>query len=110
MTTTPGERLRAAVVDLYDLTEPELALLDAAAATADLCAALAELVDRDGLLIAGQAGITKLHPAAAELRQQRLTLARLIVALRIPTDEEGEPTGAARIQRRGIRGVYGVGA
>jgi hypothetical protein len=45
----------------------------------------------------------------AELRQQRLAAARLLVALRIPDAEEGSGAGnqgGRRTQRRGTRGVY----
>jgi hypothetical protein len=40
---------------------------------------------------------------AAELRQQRIALARLIAALRIPTDASD-----GRSQARPLRGVYGI--
>lgn len=106
--TTPGDRLRQAVTDLYELDEHELVVLDAAARTADLCAELAGVVDRDGLVVLGNGGVPKMHPAIAELRQQRLTLARLIAALRVPL-EDGEVGGGARLQRRPLRGVHGVG-
>jgi hypothetical protein len=59
------------------------------------------LVDRDGPVVAGRA-----HPALVELRQQRITLARLIVALRVPL---GEQEGRARSQYRGLRGAYAIG-
>jgi hypothetical protein len=49
----------------------------------------------------------KPHPAAVEARQQSITLARLLNALRLPNGEEGdEQVGARRPQRRpGVRGV-----
>ncbi|MDQ3274292.1 MAG: hypothetical protein M3Q39_04480 [Actinomycetota bacterium] len=40
------------------------------------------------------------HPALVESRQQRLALARLLIALRLPDREEQRP------QRRGLRGGY----
>lgn len=49
------------------------------------------------------------HPALTESRQQSITLARLLVALRMPSDEEGGQL--VRPQRRGgVRGAYGVRA
>ncbi|HLM07095.1 MAG TPA: hypothetical protein VK402_18085 [Blastococcus sp.] len=43
-----------------------------------------------------------------EARQQRIALARLLAALRLPAGEE--EAGDRRPQRRmGVRGVYGVG-
>lgn len=97
-----GKKLWDAVNGDYELESHELLLLENAARTADLIASLQSRIDTDGpVLPAG-----KTHPAVAEIRQQRITLARLLVALRVPTgDEEARPSG----QRRGIRGVYSLG-
>jgi hypothetical protein len=48
-----------------------------------------------------------------ELRAQRIVLARLIVALRVPLGEEDASSnaakhGPARLQRRAARGVYAL--
>jgi len=67
----------------------------------DLCDQLQAVLDSDGPLLDGKA-----HPAAVELRQQRIVLARLIVALRVPLGEEEDTAG--RLQRRALRGVYGL--
>ncbi len=49
------------------------------------------------------------NPAAVEARQQRIALARLLAALRLPAGEEDDRQAGARAQRRvGVRGVYGV--
>lgn len=77
----------------------ELALLAQAAHTADTCEALQALA-----VAAGPMDGPRVHPALVELRQQRLVLARLIVALRVPMGDED----AARTQTRGLRGVYGI--
>ena len=85
----------------YDLESHELLLLENAARTADLVGRLQALLDEEGLVSGG-----KTHPALPEIRQQRITLARLLVALRVPAGEESDrPAG----QRRGIRGVYQLG-
>lgn len=94
----PGEALRAALHDRYDLEPHETALLDSAAHTADLIADLQAVLDREGPMVAG-----KPHPAAVELRQQRLTLGRLLAALRIPVDD----TDRSSLPARGPRGFYG---
>jgi hypothetical protein len=93
------------VLEAFELDEHELALLRQAARTADLCDALQAIVDVEGPIVDGRA-----HPAVVELRQQRIVLARLIVALRVPLgDQEDAATSAAgRLQRRGLRGVYGI--
>lgn len=99
----PSERLRAAVLADYDLAEHELALLTEACRTADLCDDLQQRLAADGPVVDGANG-PKVHPAAVELRQQRIALARLLAALRVPDDDEAT---AGRTQRRtGVRGVY----
>ena len=97
-----GRRLWRAVVTDYDLAQHELAILGEAARVADLCEELQAVVTAEGLLADG-----KVHPAVVEARQQRILLARLIVALRVPMGdvEDDEP---GRLQYRGARGVYAL--
>lgn len=99
-----GDRLYSSIAAEYDLGDHELTLLLEAAHTADLCADLQDLVGRDGLVLEDG----RVNPAVRELRQQRLTLARLLVALRVP-DPEDDDAPEGRTQRRGIRGVYRMG-
>lgn len=101
---TAGKRLWRAVLEAYELDEHELSLLRQAVRSADLCDQLQAVVDADGPMLTTRLGEVKAHPAVVELRQQRITLARLIVALRVPLGEQDE----GRSQHRGIRGVYGV--
>ncbi len=97
---TSGARLWRSVVDRYELEEHESALLHQAARTVDLLDALQAALDADGPLVDGRA-----HPAAVESRQQRIALARLLAALRLPDEDQHD----RRPQRRvGARGVYGV--
>jgi hypothetical protein len=103
-----GAQLWRSVMGEYELAEHELALLRQAVAVVDMCTELQATVDTDGALLRGPDGI-RTHPALVELRQQRILLARLVVALRVPIgDQEQEPakTGAPRLQRRGLRGAY----
>ena len=86
----------------FDLSEHELTLLRQAVAVADVCDDLQKTVAADGLLVVGKA-----HPALVELRQQRVLLARLIVALRVPLGDEDNQQ-PQRSQYRGTRGVYGI--
>ncbi|MGY1607278.1 hypothetical protein [Geodermatophilus sp. SYSU D00700] len=97
-----GLRLWTAITAEYDLDEHELALLRQAARVADLCADLHGIESQQGLIVDG-----RINPATVELRQQRIVLTRLIVALRVPLGEDGEaaPDGT-RSQYRGTRGVY----
>jgi hypothetical protein len=100
-----GRQLWRAVLAEFELDEHELALLRQAVAVADICEDLQALVDRDGPLVASRLGEPRAHPALVELRQQRIVLTGLIVALRVPV---GEPGDAGRLQYRGTRGVYGL--
>jgi len=102
-TPSRSAELRSELLAAFDLGVHELALLDEACSTLDACDALAAVLAADGLIVPGNAGVAKVHPALVELRHQRTTLARLLVALRVPFDENS--TGD-RTQRRGLRGVY----
>ncbi|MBB5785991.1 terminase [Jiangella mangrovi] len=64
--------------------------------TADLCDRLAEVFDKEGPMSESSQGV-RVHPAAAELRQQRIVLARLLAALGVPS--EAAPA----------RGIYAIG-
>ncbi|GAB3349942.1 hypothetical protein GCM10027300_13440 [Modestobacter lapidis] len=100
--------LWSSVVDVFDLEQHERALLVEAVRTVDLLAKLDAEVRRDGVMVESPQGM-KAHPAATEARQQRITLARLLAALRLPNGEEGDQQASARPQRRvGVRGTYGI--
>lgn len=101
-TRAAGRRLWRSVLASFDLDEHELTLLRQAVCTADLCDLLQSIVDVEGLVLEDRA-----HPALVELRQQRILLARLIVALRVPMGEQ-EDAAPSRTQYRGVRGVYGI--
>jgi phage terminase small subunit len=94
-----GRKLWQAVTTDWELSEHETGLLLQACRTVDLLDGLQARLDADGPIIDSPQGL-KAHPAAAELRQQRITLARLIAALGLPTgDDTNKP-------RRAARGVY----
>jgi hypothetical protein len=90
-----GRRLWDSVLAEFELEEYERSLLRQAAQTTDIIAGLQEVIETLGIDCAAK--------ELAEIRQQRLVLARLIVALRLPN---GLDEGVRRPQRRGIRGVY----
>ena len=89
----------SSVTNEYALEQHELLLLEQACRTASLVEQLQETLDADGPVLGA-----KVHPVVIELRMQRLALARLLVALRVPTSDED-----ARPQRRGLRGVEQLG-
>lgn len=108
-TKAAGRRLWASVADVYELEEHELALLVQACRTVDLLDALQAEVDAAGVTVLSPQG-ERTHPAVVELRQQRIALARLLAALRLPQGAEDDRQASARPQRRvGVRGLYGIG-
>lgn len=99
-----GRALWRAVLADFELDEHESAILTQACRLSDLCDTLQGTIDVEGVMSESSQG-ARVHPAAVELRQQSLALARLMTSLRIP---QGEDDG--RTQRRGgVRGVYGIG-
>ncbi len=101
-----GRRLWTAITEEYQLDEHEVTLAVQVVRTVDLCDELEGIVRRDGPLIDTPQG-QRAHPAAVELRQQRITLARLLAALRMPAGEEDDqPTGRRPQRRTGARGTY----
>ena len=102
-----GRKLWKSVTDEYQLEQHEIQLLTEAVRTVDLLDTLEGIVKAEGAVVDSPQGV-KAHPAAVEARQQRVTLARLLAALRLPAGEE-EPGADRRPQRRSVRGVYGIG-
>lgn len=103
-----GARLWSSVVDDYELEEHEMSLLLQACRTVDVLDELAAAVERDGVLVEGPSG-QRSRPAAIEARLQRIALARVLAALRLPAGADGDRQAGARPPRRvGVRGVYGV--
>lgn len=96
-----GRRLWRSVADEYELAEHERVVLLEAFRTVDSCDALQALVDDDGVLNSGPQGV-RAHPALVELRQQRVTLAKLVASLRIPLDDD-QSAGRLPQQRVGVR-------
>jgi hypothetical protein len=105
-----GTKLWRDVLSKYELEEHELALLREMLRTVDLLDKLAAITAREGLMVKGSWG-SKPHPAVTESRQQKIALARLTAALRLPAGDENDQAAGRRPQRRvGVRGVYGVRA
>jgi hypothetical protein len=109
-TRANGCKLWGDVLSKYELEQHELALLGEMVRTVDLLDQLAAIVAREGLMVEGPHG-SKPHPAVTEARQQKIALARLTAALRLPAGDVNDPAVGRRPQRRvGVRGVYGVRA
>ena len=99
-----GRTLWRAVLRDFELDEHEVVVLREACRTADSLDALQALLDEEGAMSSTSHG-PRVHPALPELRQQRIALARLITALRIPAGVEDD----GRAGTRALRGVYRLG-
>ncbi len=99
-----GAALWRAVTAEYELEQHELLLLREAARTADVLDELAARVAAEGAVVDSPQG-TKAHPALVEARQQRIALARILAALRLPAGEESEEADRRPQRRSGVRGV-----
>ncbi|SFO52706.1 hypothetical protein SAMN05216207_107811 [Pseudonocardia ammonioxydans] len=92
-----------AVLGDFELEEHELALLREAVRCVDTLDQLDAIVRADSGPIDPSG---RVHPGVVEARQLRVTLARVLAALRLPSGDEDE----ARPQRRaGVRGTYATG-
>lgn len=98
---TAGKKLWNSAVEEFEWAHHELAMLEEACRTRDRIAQLDRVVADEGIMLASSQG-SRVHPAIAEARQQRLTLARLLVTLGIPALVEDTLPRA-----RSVRGVYG---
>ncbi len=107
-TKAAGRRLWREVMAVYELEQHELLLLREACRTADVLDELAARVEIEGAVTNSPQG-ERANPALVEARQQRIALARILAALRLPAGEEGDQASGRRPQRRsGVRGVYGI--
>lgn len=98
-----GRALWDSILQSYELVPHELVgLLAQAVKVADRIAQLEAIVDREGAMVEDvKRQMTVPHPGLVEARQQRISLARLVVAMRLPDLETGQ-----KPQRRGLRGAY----
>ena len=104
-----GRRLWTAALADYEFDVHEELLLLQACRCADRLDRLAVEAEGNPVTVVNVKGDQVPHPALTESRQQSITLARLLAALRLPAGEAGGEL--SRPQRRGgARGVYGVRA
>jgi len=93
----------------YEFDVHEALLLLQACRTADRLDRLEVAAAAGPVTVTNHRGDQVAHPALVESRQQSITLARLLAALRMPSGEQGDLL--PRPQRRGApRGAYGVRA
>jgi hypothetical protein len=99
-----GRSFWEAILEKFELAEHELVILKEACRPIDLLDSLQAAIDQDGPLQRWGEG-SRAYPAAPELRQHRIALARLLASLGIPAD----PDDDRPVTRGGSRGVYRVG-
>lgn len=106
-----------ALADGEEYDERETALLDLARRQADDIAALERQLEAEGATVAGSMGQTRLNPIFAELRQQRLALAKILHDVKLPDEGLGasrnsQQQRAARSRwdrdKSGLRSVNGA--
>lgn len=77
----------------------EVELLAIAEGLADRLAELEAAIKADGLSSTSKGGIVRLHPAVAEARQTRTSLARVLAGIQM-TDDSRDPTKQKAAQSR----------
>ncbi|MGK5533485.1 hypothetical protein [Streptomyces sp. URMC 129] len=96
-----GRALWESITRDLELRPDERALLKEAARTQDVVDALSAALEKHGPLSEGSKGQLRVSPIVGELRQQRLTLVRLLGALGIPEGEyEARPVTTTNRARK----------
>jgi hypothetical protein len=90
--------MRKALPDGWDYDPREVANIEAACRQADLNAELEAALAADGVAVSGSRGQPTCNPIAAELRQGRLAVLRLLGEVGIP-DPEAEKAETAASKR-----------
>jgi hypothetical protein len=86
-----GKRFWVATVEEYELNAAGLALLEECARLLDEIDGMRAAVKRDGATVTGSRKQPRPHPLLGEIRQARLTLARMLKVLDLPDDEAEQP-------------------
>ena len=92
-----GRAFWRATVLVFELSDSEMALLTEICRLLDECERLHDVVESEGVSVAGSVGQTRVHPALGELRQHRLALGKLLGQLALPDADGGHvrtPVGA----------------
>lgn len=102
-----GRRLWLYAMGEYEFDPHDELMLLQACRTADRLDRLEVEAAQGPVTVANFRGDQVAHPAMVEARQQSITFARLLAALRMPQGDQDEKL--SRPQRRGApRGAYGV--
>lgn len=101
MTDSPGAAFRTEVLELYELTPPELALLDEAVVLIDTLKRIEVQLAESPLTGRGSRGQQVANPLLRAQRDYTLALARVVegLALPMPDELEGESPTTKRARR-----------
>lgn len=94
-----GRRFWRRQVKDFQFAAAELELLTEICRTLDLCETLEDIVRAEGATALGHKGQPTAHPAARELRQQRLALGRLLAQLDLPDEDDIPSPASIRVAR-----------
>lgn len=89
-----GRRLWRDVTAGWDLSAPELVLLERAARTLDDVVRLERALVGESLVTVGSAGQARAHPLLPELARYRKLLADHLRQLALPDDDDGPPAAS----------------
>lgn len=92
----PGRTLWRSILEDYDLSKPELALLREACRTSDELEALRSAVLAAEVVTEGSTGQPVIHRGYDELRKHREALTRLLAAMDLPVDKPAAPAVPGR--------------
>lgn len=95
------------VTGAYELGDDELEVLIEAVRMMSEIDALADALERDGITVAGSKGQTRVHPAVGEIRQHRMSLARLLKQLDLPAEDEQPESWRTRDARHAANARWG---
>ncbi|WP_427129326.1 hypothetical protein [Pseudarthrobacter sp. S9] len=91
-----GKAFWVLITDGFELDSAELEVLKEAARTLDEIDALKASADEHGPMVKGSTGQLVVNPALLEVRQARAAFERMVKALALPSEDEGQGSAAER--------------
>jgi len=101
----PGRALWRSILDEYDLSKPEMALLREACRTSDELEVLRSAVLAAEVVTEGSTGQPVIHRGYDELRKHREALTRLLTALDLPDADKP----AVPVPGRAVKSAHSAG-
>ncbi len=92
----PGRALWRSILEDYDLSKPEMALLRESCRTSDELEVLRSAVLAAEVVTEGSTGQPVIHRGYDELRKHREALTKLLAAMDLPVDKPAAPAAPGR--------------